>query len=131
MPRPSSLPPLDLSDAKLSVVSPAVIAERRRTRAGAERSKAQQTLDSLVQVAYEKWVAAGKPEDFSERPGGNIRIPESQILQVTRALHKAGAYLNLSVRLGNVINEDGYADVVFTVTDRKVKEADTTSEPGF
>jgi hypothetical protein len=87
MPRPSSLPPLDLSDAKLSVVAPGVIAERRRTRAGAERSKAQQTLDSLVQVAYEKWVAAGKPENFSERPGGNIRIPESQILQVTRALH--------------------------------------------
>jgi hypothetical protein len=117
-PEKQKLPELNLTGAKLSVVKPEVMKERRRTRGSAERSKAQKTLDTLVAKAYEAWVTAGKPEDFGERPGGHIRIPEGQQLTVVRALHNSGAFLNMSIRFGDVQVTDGYADIVFSVTDR-------------
>lgn len=119
------LPELDLTGAKLSVVGSDVVAARRRTRGVKVRSKAQKTLDALVQKAYDKWVADGKPEDFAKRPGGNILIKESQLITVQRALHNAAGFLNMSVRFGDILVEDGYADVVFTATDRKPRTPKT------
>jgi len=119
----TKLPPLDLSEASLSLVAPAIVAERSKTRAVKERSKDQMTLDSLVQKAYDKWVEAGRPEKFSDRPGGAIRVPEDQLLRVTKALHMSGSFLNMSVRFGNTVVADGYAEVVFTAVAKTAKLA--------
>jgi hypothetical protein len=115
------LPPLDLSDAQLSLVGPDVLQARRKTRGSRERTKAQKTLDALVQKAYDKWVKDGRPDDFGKRPGGHVRVPESQLLSVKRAIYSAGKFLNMAIRFGDEILSDGYAEVVFSATDRKPK----------
>jgi len=110
-----TLPEVDLSKAEMSVVGADVVATRRNVK---ERSKTQQTIDGLVKMAHVKWVEAGKPETFADRPGGNIKVPESQVAALKRAIVKAGVFYDLTVRFGTVVTEKGYADVIFTVTDR-------------
>lgn len=118
------LPELDLTGAVVSVVGADVIATRRRTRGARERSKSQKTIDSLVMKAYEKWVAAGMPERFQDRPGGAIQVPEEQLLSVKRAIYSAGRLYNLSIRFGSEVVEEGYASVVFTAVERFSKGED-------
>lgn len=114
----TKLPELDLAGAQLSLVSPAVVDDRRKTRAAKERSKPQLALDALVAKAYEKWVSQGKPADFGERPGGHVVVKEAQYLTVKRALSNSGAYLGMSVRFCDDVFVNGNVDIVFTATDR-------------
>lgn len=121
----TKLPPLSLTGATAEVVKKDVLDARRPRRNGAarERSKDQKILDALVSKAYAAWVKAGKPEKFWESPGGHIRVREDQLVQVQRAIHSSGRLLDLKIRFGEIIQEDGYADVVFSAADRPVKQA--------
>lgn len=123
------LPALDLSDVQLSVAGPEVAREHIARKGPRERSKAQKTLDTLVQRAYDKWVKAGKPDNFADRPVGVARVPEAQLMTVKRALQVgSGTFLNVSIRFGDIRVVEGYADVVFTATDRVKRPRKDKSE---
>ena len=121
-------PALDLSGAELAVVGDDVLATAQRARKGggrgsAPRTKEQQVIDELVTQAHNKWVDAGKPKAFAKSPGGRITITDEQYTLAVKAIRKAGAYYDLSIRFGkDLYPREGYVTVVFRASDRPVKE---------
>jgi hypothetical protein len=125
-PAKAPLPALNLSGAKLAVVSPEVLKVRQRSRGrtAAPRSKEQLIIDQLVKQAHDKWVAAGRPKAFAKSPGGQVTVPAEQQIVVERAIRKAGTYHDLSIRFGDSDPDDnGNVTIVFRVSDRPVKDA--------
>jgi hypothetical protein len=125
------LPALDLSGAKMAVVGSDVLAARQRPRTGKAvvRSKEQLAIDKMVELAYKKWVEAGKPKEFSKSPGGHLTVPESQVLVVERAIRKSGVFLHLSIRFGsNEPDADGNVVIVFRAADPRPPKATPETE---
>jgi hypothetical protein len=108
---------------ELSLVGPEVVAQRRATKGSRPRSKKQQSVDELVEKAYEKWLKAGSPAEMAKRPGAVVKSGKSanDVLWVQRAIRKAGTYMDLSIRFGQIIEYDTYTEVLFTAT-RKAAE---------
>jgi hypothetical protein len=108
---------------ELSLVGPEVTAQRRTTKGSRPRSKKQLSVDELVEKAYEKWVKAGSPAEMTKRPAGIAKVGKSanDVLWVQRAIRKAGAYLDMSIRFGQIVEYDNYTEVLFTAT-RKAAE---------
>jgi hypothetical protein len=125
------LPALDLSGAKMALVDSDVLAARQRPRTSKTvvRSKEQRAIDKMVELAYKKWVEAGKPKEFSKSPGGHLTVPESQVLVVERAIRKSGVFLHLSIRFGsNEPDADGNVVIVFRAADPRPPKATETAE---
>jgi hypothetical protein len=108
----------DASELEFAIVGPEVISARRAVKGTRPRSKNQQVIDELVTSAYDKWVKAGSPARMEERYGGMVRVTDlpEKVLWVQRAIRKAGAYLDLSIRFSQIVSEDGYTEVAFTAT---------------
>lgn len=123
-------PALDLTTMDASIVKPAVVAERKRTRNVSlkERKAQQKAVDGLVQKAYDAWVKAGSPTAWADQPGGHVILPMPQLETLKSAVYAAGQYLDLRVRFGSIneVDRDGqpYADVVFVATDKPADKAD-------
>lgn len=98
-------------------------------RKPAERSKTQKAFDMLVEQAYDKWVKAGKPAKFEDHPLGMVIVPPVYEEGVRKAVRSGAALQNRSVRFGDSkLTDEGNLEVVFSVSDRKVKaEADVPS----
>jgi len=122
--RGPKVPEPDMKTVKLSVTAPQPA--RKALRGARERSKVQQAFDALVTKAHAQWVKAGQPEKWEDRPLGAVNCMTGQELQVRRALTRAGAFTNLSIRFGEdapVDGQEGVVSVVFSATDKKIKES--------
>lgn len=116
------LVPLDFTAIKVRSVTKDDLIVHRRTKG--ERDKEQIATDNLARQAYDKWVAAGRPETWldAEDAGFHLRIPEAQFATFEKRIRNSGQHYQLAVRLGQRVDMDGYAEVVLVVKDRPKKD---------
>lgn len=115
------LKPLDFGKMTVTVVTdPAKLREFKRTRG--ERDKEQVQVDNLVRQAHERWVAAGRPEDWMDCQGAalHIKVPADQYETVETRARRSGAYFDLAIRFGDRKVKDGYAEVILVAKDKPV-----------
>ena len=122
-------PPLDVAAIEVRKADQDTMRAFRKQRDTRKSDKEQQMIDRLVAQAYDQWVTAGKPEEWEEKNGLYVKLPEDQLETLTWRVHRAGTFFNMSVRFGDVKTEEGYSETVFTATDKREKsaEAETAS----
>ena len=123
------LKPLDFGKMTVTVVTdPAKLREFKRTRG--ERDKEQVQVDNLVRQAHERWVAAGRPEDWMDCQGAalHIKVPADQYETVETRARRSGAYFDLAIRFGDRKVKDGYAEVILVAKDKPVRQEGMNDE---
>lgn len=122
-------PALDFGDIRVEAVNDRrTMAEYRRTRG--ERDAEQTQVDKIVSAAYDEWIAAGKPTAWTDQPGTFLSVPQAQAETLRWRVVKAGQHYGLKIRFGDQKDADGYAEVVFTATERPVAADGTTEDDG-
>lgn len=120
---PKVRPPLDFGDITVSrVTDRRTMADMRRTRG--DRDPQQLQVDAIVDAAYNEWLEAGKPTAWVDQPGTFLSVPQDQAETLQWRVRQAGTHYALRIRFGDIKITDGYAEVVFTATDRPAKSDD-------
>lgn len=129
-------PPLDFKSLTVAKATPQTMKEHRPV--GRVRDDEQLQIDGIVKAAYQEWVAAGKPSDWTEQPGTYLSVPESQLDTLKWRVTRAGTHYDLKIKFSSpeiskveLTDEDGegtgefmmVAEVVFTATDKPSGES--------
>lgn len=120
-------PPLDLSAVKVTRgVDMDTMRRHRPTRGG--RDPEQLAVDKIVTAAYEAWQDAGEPTTWLDQQDAAhyVTIPADQLETLQWRVRNAGTFMNLKVKFGDTITEDGFAEVIFVVSDKPAKDTDET-----
>lgn len=115
-------------------ISAVVVKERnemayaRPTRG--ERSPQQQAVDKLVEQAFEAWVKGGKPDSWVDSVGMRLRVPAGGQYETLRyMLTRSSILFDVKVRIGRILETDGYCEFVFVVSERPRGEAAPADDP--
>jgi hypothetical protein len=122
-------PALDPGEIKITAAEdPELFRRHRRTKG--PRDPEQVFVDKIVTAAHDRWVAAGRPEEWLDYKGLQLRVPSDKYETLVWRINRSGDHLGVAIRLGSVVHADGYAVNVLVVKDRTVKEGEGDNDGG-
>lgn len=120
---------LDVKSIQVTAVNDAETMRKHRHER-TERGADQRAIDDLVRQAHERWVNAGRPENWMESTTGyTLKVPEGQYDLLKAKIQKSGTYFNVAIRFGKrQESSGGYAELLFIAKDRAPKQEKTDGD---
>lgn len=123
---PKPFLPLDFAQITVTKVQdPDTMREHRRARG--ERDQDQVAIDSLVRESHNRWVEAGRPEEWGKCISASytLRVPGNVEDTVVRRIRRSASYFDVSVRFGaSKALDGGNVQILFFAKDKPVKGGD-------
>jgi hypothetical protein len=120
---PKPFVPLNFDAIAVTAVTSAdTMRDHRRSRG--ERDEDQQAIDTLVRKAHQRWMEAGRPEEWVKQTTGyTLRVPNHVVDTVERRIRRAGQYFDLAIRFGKPVDlGNGHTQLLFIAKDRTEKD---------
>lgn len=86
------------------------------------RDERQVAMDKVVATLHAEWLAAGKPERWSQMPKRSYHVAPQVADTVRMLVRRAASFLGLSAKFGKPVRDrEGREIVVFAVRDMRVR----------